>query len=71
MTLRNALMGVILIAFVLSSLRVAYFFHTDEKRNRMEETNKAIPVKVPLAIGVGTYVASLFVGFGMINLLYF
>ncbi|MBP3285171.1 MAG: hypothetical protein J6M02_06705 [Clostridia bacterium] len=69
MTLSNALMGVILGAFLLTLLRVAYFFHVDEKRNRIEKTNK--PVKAPFALAYCTFTTSLLVGFGMINLIYF
>ena len=71
MTLRIAVIGVTLAAFVLSSLRVAYFYHTDEKRNRTQNTYKAISVKVPLSMGLGTFVASMFVGYCMITFVYF
>lgn len=71
MTLRNALMGVCLGAYVLASLAGALYIHIDERRNRIEKTNKAIPVKVPLSLGIGTFVVSLFVGFSITNLVYF
>ena len=69
MTLRNALLFVILGAYVLSMLRFVHFLYVDEKRNRIEKTNK--PIKAPWGMELGTFAASLLCGGCIINLVYF